>query len=153
MGDSRWMQDCVREFHVAMDQPAPDRLDLEGVRLRLRAQLIAEEALETIHALGFALVGVEDGKPELVQVSRPNWLEIVDGLCDLAYVTLGTAVEAGFRLEPFFGEVHRSNLTKVGGPTRADGKLLKPTSWEAPRIPYLWDRLVDRGACGSCTAL
>ena len=62
--------------------------------------------------------------------SRSNWLdeerneilnakdviEYMDGVCDLLYVALGAAVEAGIdgsTLEKMFSEVHRSNMTKL----------------------------------------
>lgn len=152
MSDSNWMQDAVRDFMVAMDQPAPEQLDLEGVRLELRAKLILEEAIETVEAMGFEVsVGTEgspsahqSGRVTIRQIRDPDWPEVVDGLCDLIYVTLGVAVEAGFRLNPFFAEVHRSNMTKVGGPVREDGKVLKPDTWKPPRIKYLWDRVLAR---------
>jgi hypothetical protein len=37
-------------------------------------------------------------------------------------------------LEPFFAEVHRTNMAKVGGPVRPDGKKLKPEGWQPPDI-------------------
>lgn len=145
-----WMQDRVRDFHVALGQPAPDGLDLDGFRAELRARLIMEEAIETVNALGFTVeVSSRYGVAQvgLTQSTAPDWPEVVDGLCDVAYVTLGAAVEAGFSLAPFFHEVHRSNMTKIGGPVReSDGKVLKPDSFEPPRIAYLWDRLVARAA-------
>lgn len=158
--DSRWMQDCVKEFHEAMDQPAPDTLDLESVRLELRAKLILEEAFETIQALGFEVevdLGNRTGNvlplhARLTKVREPNWPEVVDGLCDLLYVTLGFAVEAGFRLEPFYAEVHHSNMGKVGGPVREDGKVLKPASWKPPRIGALWTNVLRRASKGLRTS-
>lgn len=151
MSDGNWMQDSVAEFHRALNQPAPKDFNPSDVRLKLRAKLILEEALETVRALGFDISRAASADPrrfelELVRVSDPDWPEIVDGLCDLLYVTFGTAVEGGFSLSGFFAEVHRSNMLKVGGPVRSDGKLLKPDTWEPPRIKYLWDRLVNRNA-------
>jgi predicted HAD superfamily Cof-like phosphohydrolase len=49
-------------------------------------------------------------------------------------------------LEPFFAEVHRANMAKLGGFRRADGKWMKPPDWTPPDIEgllaakYGWSR-------------
>jgi len=147
---SSWMQDSVREFHEHMGQPAPEKLDIEGVRMELRLKLIMEEALEVVQAAGYSVTVTAAHNAYFRKLGEPDWVEVVDGLCDLAYVTFGFAVEAGFSLGPFFCEVHRSNMTKLDKETgkpiirESDGKVLKPETWEPPRIKYLWDRLVSR---------
>ncbi|MEC4681184.1 MAG: hypothetical protein VST67_10880, partial [Nitrospirota bacterium] len=50
-------------------------------------------------------------------------------LADLLYVVYGTAVSLGIDLEPVFKEVHRSNMSKVGGYKREDGKWVKPPTY------------------------
>jgi predicted HAD superfamily Cof-like phosphohydrolase len=40
----------------------------------------------------------------------------------------------GVDLYPFYQEVHKTNMAKLGGPKRADGKQLKPPGWSPPRI-------------------
>jgi predicted HAD superfamily Cof-like phosphohydrolase len=57
-------------------------------------------------------------------------------LCDTLYVVYGTAIEMGLDLEPYFQEVHRSNLAKFDGTTqpRGDGKWPKPEGWMPPDI-------------------
>lgn len=50
-------------------------------------------------------------------------------LADLLYVVYGTAVSCGIDMAPVFREVHRSNMSKVGGHKRADGKWLKPPDY------------------------
>ncbi len=70
---------------------------------------------------------------ELEQAVRQgDYLEAVDAVCDLLYVTYGMAVTLGFDVEPFFEEVQRANLEKTGGPKREDGKQLKPAGWHGP---------------------
>src|SRR3712207_9578951 len=98
----------VAAFHRKFGAPPPDRPSLEGFPGDLRVRLIEEEAAEFAKA-------VQDG----------DMVEMIDALCDLLYVTYGAAVDLGVDLEPFFAEVHRSNLAKVGGTRRADGKWLK----------------------------
>lgn len=109
------IQEDVQEFHRALSIPVGDRPMI--MRPELRANLIKEEALETVTAiLARDMVGA------------------IDGMCDLLCVVYGTAVEFGIDLDPFWREVHRSNMAKQGGPERADGKRLKPEGWQPPNI-------------------
>jgi predicted HAD superfamily Cof-like phosphohydrolase len=121
-------QFLVREFHEAFALPAPERPTLDGFPGDLRVRLIEEEAEEFRQA-----------------VARGDLVEMVDALCDLLYVTYGAAVSLGVDLEPFFAEVHRSNMAKRGAAKRADGKQLKPEGWEPPRIADLLARLYQEG--------
>lgn len=132
----------VREFHKAFDYPtSPAAPALRNPEQR--ANLIAEEAIETI----IALVGSARAQTvvlgqlieALVNATRdgttePNLERAIDGLCDLKYVTDGTAEDIGIDLEPFSDEVHRSNMSKVGGTKRADGKLIKPPTYSEANI-------------------
>lgn len=108
-------QEQAAEFHRALDIPISETPGLR--RVELRTALIAEEAKETIEA-----------------AERGDLVEAIDGLCDLIVVAYGAALEWGVDLAPFYDEVHRSNMAKVGGPTRADGKRLKPENWTPPDI-------------------
>lgn len=47
----------------------------------------------------------------------------------------------GVYLAPFFKEVHRTNMHKLEGPKREDGKQLKPPGWKPPRIEEMYGRL------------
>lgn len=111
-------QRMVSEFHRAFDvliatgPTAPD----EATRL-LRIRLIQEEFDELQAALG---------EQDLAAVAKE--------LADLLYVVYGTAVSCGIDLDPVFREVHRSNMTKVGGHKRADGKWVKPPGYSPARI-------------------
>ena len=55
----------------------------------------------------------------------------------------------GIDLRPFFLEVHRTNMHKLNGPVREDGKRLKPPGWKPPRIEAMYNRLVagNKPAC------
>jgi predicted HAD superfamily Cof-like phosphohydrolase len=109
------MQQQVREFHLKFGHVIGTTPAIS--RPHLRMDLIREEARETIEA-----------------IDRGDLVEAVDGLCDLLYVTIGAAVEFGIDIEPIFDEVHRSNMAKIGGATRADGKTLKPQGWQEPDV-------------------
>jgi predicted HAD superfamily Cof-like phosphohydrolase len=121
-------QGLVREFHEAFELPAPVRPTLNGFPGALRVRLIEEEAEEFREA-----------------VAHGDLVEMVDALCDLLYVTYGAAVSLGVDLDPFFAEVHKSNMAKRGAGKRADGKQLKPDGWEPPRIADLLATLYREG--------
>jgi Phosphoribosyl-ATP pyrophosphohydrolase len=132
----------VMAFHYALDIPVYTGLPVTIPALRrpaLRAELIMEEACETASAiLGKKVrcrIGEESHPPSLVRA--------IDGLCDILCVTYGSALEWGIDLEPFWREVHRTNLKKTNGPTRADGKKLKPPGWEPPRIDDILSREIQ----------
>jgi phosphoribosyl-ATP pyrophosphohydrolase len=111
-------QQMVGEFHArVLGRPDPQTLTLEGFPGELRCALIEEEAREFRTA---------------VQANDP--VEMVDALCDLLYVVYGAACQLGVDLEPFFREVHRTNMEKRNGSRRADGKWMKPPDWQPPRI-------------------
>jgi predicted HAD superfamily Cof-like phosphohydrolase len=121
------MQEQVEDFHRAMEIPiGRDPLLLTGDRARLRISLINEEADEFAHAL-----------------LNEDMLEQIDALCDLLYVTFGAAVELGVDLEPFFDEVQKANMAKVGGVKRADGKQLKPEGWLPPNHKMIFALLYE----------
>ncbi len=124
---NRWQRN-VREFHEACD------IDIGGYppeirRAELRAELILEETKELVEALtGVKITGLAiDENP-----GEQSLLGTIDALCDLIYVALGTAVEMGIDLDPFWHEVQRANMTKSEGPKRDDGKQLKPEGWTPP---------------------
>jgi predicted HAD superfamily Cof-like phosphohydrolase len=115
---SDWFSD-VLEFHQAMcPEQVADRPTLATRSIaNFRADLIDEETAETFDA-----------------IDTGDLPEIADGLADLIYVALGTAIAYGIDLRPVWDEVQRSNMAKVGGEVRADGKRLKPPGWTPPDI-------------------
>ena len=61
-------------------------------------------------------------------------------MADLLYVVYGTAVSYGIDMDPVFREVHRSNMSKVGGYKREDGKWVKPPTYSPAVIEPIWLR-------------
>lgn len=130
---------------------------------RLRASLILEEALETVHGLGFELVydGDElqaprtitqhdlgkDGFCTLRECEVPDLVEIADGCADLSVVTIGTLIACGIPDLPLFRMVDRNNLEKFGPghSIRPDGKLVKPPGHRSPDIKAILDQLKREG--------
>ena len=147
-------QEQVARFNQAIDTPRRDTpgLPSENVR-RLRARLILEEALEVVAALGFGvLIKTRFSDVEICNLDaisfidsfHPDMVKIVDGLCDLNYVSYGTADAIGVDLQPFFAEVHDSNMRKLEGPKDDHGKQLKPEGWVPPRIAEMLDIIKDK---------
>jgi predicted HAD superfamily Cof-like phosphohydrolase len=135
------LRDNVKAFHDAMGMKDPARPAVPSDDIvRLRARLITEEYFETIRALfrdesgwlhqAEQLAG-ESIKHDHVRVDLP---EFVDGLADLMYVAEGSFLAFGIDSAPVHAEVQRSNMAKVGGPTREDGKCMKPPGWTPPDI-------------------
>lgn len=133
---SKSQLEMVKEFHVATGSPV---LDSPGVpphdRVRLRCKLIIEEALEVMGAM----LGLHDESVKRLVLQTNHHIDNVDPqaqlpdvgkeLCDLAYVVAGAMLEFGIP-ESMFEAVHENNLTKLGGPRRADGKIGKPPGYK-----------------------
>ena len=108
----------VERFHRLFDilvQQAPGQVD-ERTRL-LRERLIQEEFEELKEAMG---------THDLAAIAKE--------LADLLYVVYGTAVSYGIDMGPVFLEVHRSNMSKIGGYKREDGKGVKPPTYSPAAI-------------------
>jgi predicted HAD superfamily Cof-like phosphohydrolase len=62
-------------------------------------------------------------------------VELADGLADLIYVVIGTAVAFGIPIDAVFNEVHRSNMTKnVCNEPLLKGKVSKGAGYSPPQI-------------------
>jgi predicted HAD superfamily Cof-like phosphohydrolase len=119
----------VKRFHEKFGQPVLSQPTISEDRLDLRVRLMREELQETVKAMW-----------------DEDMVEIADGLADLLYVTIGTALEYGIDLDPIFEEVHRSNMAKLPGNLRPDGKIMKPANWKPPQIATLLEKQMNKGA-------
>lgn len=111
-------QSMVTAFHRAFDiviGTLPAVPDAATCALRMR--LIQEECDELREAL-----------------AQRDVEAVAKELADVLYVVYGTAVSCGIDMTPVFQEVHRSNMSKVGGHKRADGKWLKPPDYSPARL-------------------
>lgn len=130
----------IEKFMRLAGQQVPARpIMCQSETLRLRANLILEEALETIEAMGFQVIlkpfdgGIEVGP----QVREPDIVKVVDGCGDLSVVTIGTLSALGVSDKPVLEAVDENNLSKFGpGSYRreSDGKWMKPPDHKAPDI-------------------
>ena len=112
----------ILHFHNALDITIGESPAIREPELRIN--LINEEVNELMDA-------IHDGK----------MIEAIDGMCDLLVVTYGTAVTFGVDIEPFWDEVHRTNMAKMGGKVRIDGKRLKPEGWTPPNLDRVYKEL------------
>lgn len=124
-----WYQDIV-DFHKEVMQdncPTKPVVTIPTTTARLRKTLIIEEIGETLEAL-----------------SKEDVIGLADGIVDSIVVLLGTAVTYGIDIRPVWDEIHRTNMLKVGGELRPDGKRLKPKDWLPPRIAEIIDEQKKR---------
>lgn len=129
-------QTMVEEFHRKFEiliQAAPAEVTDETKQLRVR--LIQEEFNELKESM-----------------AGGNLASVAKEMADLLYVVYGTAVSYGIDMEPVFREVHRSNLSKVGGYKRADGKWIKPATYSPASLEPILDAQRERLSAESLSA-
>jgi len=110
----RVAQEKVEQFHEKYGfavAEKPQVIDRKAARVRY--DLMAEELNEYLSS-------AIDG----------DLVKIADGIGDLLYTVLGTAVVHGIDLQPVFDEIHRSNMTKTPGGL----KPAKGPEFEQPRL-------------------
>ncbi len=121
------------EFHQAIGQlPKHQRPGPAARRatIQLRERLIREEAKEAIEALEALRHADTPACPDLVE-------HVAKELADVLCVTYGAAAALGIPMDAVYAEVHASNMTKVGGPVRADGKMLKGDGYRPPDLSQI----------------
>lgn len=128
---SQDMYQAVLEFHQKFDIPIgkvphfPDRHDV-----LYRLCFLSEELNETMRAY-----------------ANDNLEEFFDGLIDLVYVVLGTAIWCGLPWNEGWKAVHKANMKKVRVMRIEDSKrkhvhdIVKPEGWKKPNLS-----LILRGA-------
>lgn len=120
-------QQMVREFHQKFNAPVQEKPIMINEKDRMRrSRLICSESVEFLEC-----------------ADKGDFIGMVDALCDILVVTYGTAVELGVDLEPFFKEVHRSNMTKCQAKD-SGGKIMKGPFYDPPDLgKILSDQLQD----------
>jgi predicted HAD superfamily Cof-like phosphohydrolase len=120
-------EQMVLEFHnkyghLVKEYPTVDVPD--NVK-DLRAKLIEEEWSELSSGL-----------------EQDDLVEIADGIADLIYVLVGTAISYGIPIDRVFQEVHNSNMTKTASKAY-EGQKYGEVNPKGPdfRRPQIWDIL------------
>ncbi len=112
----------ILQFQTAVDTiPASPIVPHEAI-LQLRQTLIREEYEEVIEAFAELTTLSSDDPSTLTNLAHE--------LADLLYVVYGTFAAMGIDGDAVFAEIHRANMSKLDGPRRTDGKLLKPPGWQ-----------------------
>lgn len=165
------MQYAIEEFMRRCDQDvaAYPQLPTEAVRT-LRIRLMVEELLGAIDPNEFILDEngqlIQDGGyyVELLIKNKSNELiasmlkgdlvGVADGLADVLYVVIGTAVAYGIDIQEVFDEVHRSNLSKTVWNEEEQrwyiekdefGKGIKPPTYSPADITPIIERQIENG--------
>ncbi len=149
------LREQVIEFHKAfcpdqrLGEGPPSIPSIDTIRLRLK--LITEEYFEALSSilpfdlskmpidhfdfqrrvhskLVLARATIDDAITQYGG-NAVDIVELADALADLDYVVEGTRIAFGIDCKPIADEVHRSNMSKVGGTRREDGKWVKPDSY------------------------
>lgn len=127
----------LREFHRALGLPVVARPTVPDLALlTLRRTLIREEAQEVEEEWARLESRLQAGET----VPAGHLAPLAHELADLLYVTYGALDALGIDADAVFAEVHRANLSKAGGPRRADGKLLKPEGWQPADVRGVIER-------------
>ena len=113
----------VKEFHKMFHEAggSPRVPDTETWARRIR--LILEELSETATAYAIG-----------------DLVEYADGLADLTWVVLGTAVESGLPFDEIWEEIKKSNMAKRGAGVDSNGKLMKPVGWVPPNLKPILEK-------------
>jgi predicted HAD superfamily Cof-like phosphohydrolase len=155
-------QEQVRDFHREVIDGPTSPAEPRVRNPELRASLILEEAIETAVALVGSARAQTIVQAQLVGVlqesaragkGEPCLVDAIDGCMDLLYVAYGTCEDIGIDAEPFFDEVHRSNMAKRDPEGRQKisatplGKKLKPPGWTPPDIDGVLVRFQNPSGC------
>jgi NTP pyrophosphatase (non-canonical NTP hydrolase) len=118
--------------------------------------LIAEEFEELAEALNIVKETWEDDPGEFGwrQVGTLNEPKTVEAICDLLYGIFNLCEELELDIEPFFNEVHRSNMTKVPAALSPSKKVQKGSEFRAPRTKALLDAFRQgKKFCPMCSGM
>ncbi len=88
-------------------------------------------ALPSRQSMLECLALIDEERGELARaVAAGDLVEIADAVADLIVVVTQLSFRAGIDIDAVLSEVHRSNMTKVGGAFNEAGKFIKPETYE-----------------------
>lgn len=123
---------------LSMDKNRLEKMECAAVNelLSFRSSLVKEEYKE-FRAAMMEYAYLRSKKIDPCDAKR----EILDALCDMMYVVIGTGLALGFDLEEAFNRVHASNMTKLGKDGKpvydGNGKVMKGPDFKKPDLEDL----------------
>ena len=158
------MQYAIEEFMRRCDQDvaAFPQLPSDDVR-KLRIRLMVEELLGAVDPEEYANADanqyvellIKNKSNELIaSMLAGDLVGVADGLADVLYVVIGTAVAYGIDIQEVFDEVHRSNLSKTVWDEERQrwyiekdefGKGIKPDTYSPADIAPIINNQIDNG--------
>ena len=172
--DSNIMQRQVAEFMKRCDQAVaayPQLPEDEIVTLRIR--LMVEELLGKIDAPvewsldaeldhRYMRLLINNKSDELIaSMVAGDLVGVADGIVDVLYVVIGTAVAYGINIQEVFNEVHRSNLSKTVWSEELQrytiekdefGKGIKPPTYSPAALAPIVARQILQGQIAEAAA-
>lgn len=155
------MQTDIETFMAACDQEVKKYPGIPSTEVKkLRIRLMTEELLGTTEnpaANEFVdeVTLIPSKSDELIQSMINDDLKgVADGIADVLYVVIGTAIAYGINIQEIFDEVQRSNMTKAVWDDvnsewvvlrREDGKVLKPPTFSEADIEPILQRQIAEG--------
>jgi len=133
-----WISDVLKFYHAM--GPCKDRL-------------VSEPTMLSGKAFNFRYAFIQEELQEFKEAyDEQDFVEMADAIGDLLYVVIGTGIEMGLDLDAIWNEVQRSNMTKVNGYQREDGKWMKGDDFSPPDLEPLIAKMksiIDNG-CDDC---
>jgi len=140
-------QSAVRMFLEACNKGVRWLPGIDDIDYPLMKSLVREECDEFLSAMTYLeslARGDELYSSSLYEKIISTWSDVIDAMCDIIVVVHNTSNAMGIDLAPFMAEVLRSNLTKIGGPVREDGKILKPETYSPPDIRTMLEEYLEK---------
>lgn len=127
------LEDNVRAWMSTVGQGTPDGVKIPEKSVQdLRESLILEECQE------YSVAQEKLRNASTPAEGQDALVELLDAICDILYVTVGSAVAFGFPLEDAVAEVCRSNDSKIPADgivvKNSAGKVLKPATFSPPDL-------------------
>jgi predicted HAD superfamily Cof-like phosphohydrolase len=151
------IQKQVKELMETLNLQLPNEIDPSPNKLNfdLLRSIVEEESKEfndAMYLLEEICLEYENYNDHKLSQIDPNdreplylkWSKVIKEMCDVIIVIHNVSNAMGIDLEPFLDEVHLSNMKKIGGKKRADGKALKPEYWKEPNLIPLLLKQIER---------